>query len=127
MPLHAFRCACGALTERLVPIKLGVVPSEVPCERCGAAALRVISAPAVIGRARLPRPASAAPRSWIETNRGDRELITAWHRELDARACLEERHPELAEARQPVRAHEHPAAFQGPPSHHHAAVDRSSP
>lgn len=86
MPLHAYRCACGVTTERLASVRTEVIPATVPCDACGAPARRTIGSPALLGRARLPKPASAAPRSWLQTNRGDRGLITAWQRELDARA-----------------------------------------
>jgi hypothetical protein len=56
---------------------------------------------------------SAAPQSWEGVGRGNRELITKWRREMDRRQEFEARHPEHAERRDAVAAHE--GAFERRP------------
>lgn len=53
---------------------------------------------------------SAAPASWEGVGRGDPELVTQWRRETDRRQEFEARHPDYAEQREAVAAHE---------GHHH--------
>jgi hypothetical protein len=112
MPLHEYRCPSGHVSELLLR-SIGVTaPDRLSCPECGESANRRIGAPAQLGRAHLPPPATAAPTTWEATHGGDRELVTHWRRTLDARRGLEERHPELATKRAPVLAHE------GPHVHH---------
>lgn len=49
---------------------------------------------------------STAPQSWEGVHRGDREYVTKWRRALDARQEFEARHPDQAEHRDAVAAHE---------------------
>jgi hypothetical protein len=65
---------------------------------------------ALIGRAVLPPGRERAPRSWEETNGGDRETILHWQRTLEQRSKVEEKYPELAADSRPVLAHEGPYA-----------------
>ncbi|MGH3192206.1 MAG: FmdB family zinc ribbon protein, partial [Streptosporangiaceae bacterium] len=71
------------------------------------------------GRARLPPRRDQAPRSWQETNGGDRETVLHWQHALEQRQKIEEKHPELAGDNRPVLAHEGPYAAEplraGPP------------
>jgi hypothetical protein len=49
---------------------------------------------------------SRAPQSWEGVGNGDRDHITSWRRALDVRQEFEARHPEHAERREAVAAHE---------------------
>jgi hypothetical protein len=49
---------------------------------------------------------AAAPTSWEGVGSGDPELTTKWRREMDRRQEFESRHPEHAEHRLAVAAHE---------------------
>ena len=57
-------------------------------------------------RAAVPPGRDAAPRSWEQTNHGDRDTIRHWQRNLEQRGRLEEKYPELAVDNRAVLAHE---------------------
>jgi hypothetical protein len=60
----------------------------------------------MLGGATPPAAASAAPQSWEGVHRGDPEYVTKWRRALERRQEFEARHPEHAEQREAVAAHE---------------------
>lgn len=107
MPVYDFTCDdCGGRFETLLPAASTPDPD---CPQCGSRLRRrIATGVALLGRARTPSPASAAPKSWLGTHRGDPEFVTTWRRTLEERAKLEERHPELAQPQPVVLAHEGP-------------------
>ena len=83
------------------------VDSPTACPACGGVPRRrPTSRVALIGRATLPPGRDQAPRSWEQTNGGDRETILHWQRTLQQRQKIEEKYPELAADDRPVLAHE---------------------
>lgn len=110
MPLYDYACPCGVRFELLVASWSSPAPA---CPDCGATTSRRPPAPAVRAGARPPTSMSAAPQSWEGVGRGNRELITTWRREMDRRQEFEARHPEHAERREAVAAHE--GAFERRP------------
>lgn len=115
MPLYEYSCPCGARFEKLVPFADADSPS-LSCPCCGAAGCRrLLSSAALLGRASPPPGRDAAPRSWQETNGGDRDTILHWQRTLERRRKLEEKYPELSGDTRPVLAHEGP--YAGHPLH----------
>ena len=139
MPIYEYACSCGHRFETLVK----TVDSPAPaCPACGGVPRRrPASRVALIGRATLPPGRDQAPRSWEQTNGGDRETILHWQRALEQREKIEEKYPELAGDSRPVLAHEGPYAAeplradphdQAPahshaPAHGHPHADRPSP
>jgi putative FmdB family regulatory protein len=103
MPMYDFVCTCGARFEMLVSSWSSPAPD---CPLCGMTTSRRPPAPAMLGGARPPTAMSAAPHSWEGVGRGDRETITRWRREMDRRQEFEARHPEHAEHREAIAAHE---------------------
>lgn len=105
MPVYDFTCDdCGGRFETLLPAASAPDPD---CPQCGnRMRRRLATGVALLGRARTPPHASAAPTSWLGTHRGNPEFVTAWRRTLEERAKLEERHPELAQPQPVVLAHE---------------------
>lgn len=110
MPLYDYACACGVRFEVLVPSWSSHAPS---CPECGQTTSRRPPAPAVIGSVAPPPPMSAAPKSWEGVGHGNRELITKWRHEVERRQEFEARHPEHAERREAIAAHE--GAFERRP------------
>lgn len=46
MPIYEYRCpACGAVTGTLASVS--AIPADVPCEKCGKPAARILSRPSV--------------------------------------------------------------------------------
>lgn len=112
MPLYEYSCPCGARFEKMVPFADADSPS-LTCPACGAAGgRRLLSSAALLGRAAAPPGREAAPRSWEETNGGDRDTILRWQRTLERRRKLEEKYPELSGDTRPVLAHEGPYAAE---------------
>jgi putative FmdB family regulatory protein len=108
MPLYEYACDhCNGVFTRLLPRPEGSLPD---CPGCGSQPRRLFSSFAVGGRADPGPSADDAPRSWQGVNRGDRDTVNYWHRQLDKREKLEERYPELKPTRRRVLAHE---------GHHH--------
>lgn len=106
MPIYEYACDCGYRFERLARIADADGPSP-GCPACGAAgARRVLSAAALLGQATVPPGPDAAPRSWEQTNHGDRDTIRHWQHTLEQRSKLEEKYPELAGDTRAVLAHE---------------------
>jgi putative FmdB family regulatory protein len=106
MPIYEYACGCGHRFERLARIADADLPAPA-CPSCGAAGTRrVPSAAALGGQARIPPGRDAAPRSWEQTNHGDRDTIRHWQRTLEQRGKLEEKYPELAGDTRAVLAHE---------------------
>jgi putative FmdB family regulatory protein len=103
MPIYEYRCACGATFDEL---HRGFDEPAPACPSCSGVAERVQSRFSIVGVAKTPRSADDAPCSWRETGNGNRAYIQQWRRELDRRAVLEDRHPELAPTRTPVLSHE---------------------
>lgn len=106
MPLYDYACACGTRFELLVASWSSPNPD---CPACGTTTTRRPPSPAMHGgsASAVPPPAmSTAPQSWEGVHRGDREYVTNWRRTLDARQEFEARHPEHAEHRDAVAAHE---------------------
>lgn len=121
MPLYPYRCDdCGLEIEILEARSRP--PEMVTCRNCGGPARRRYTPPAQLGRASVPKTPDAAPRTWEATLGGNRELITAWHRELAAHEALASRNPELAITRNPVRAHEHHHHLSASEAHHHTSA-----
>jgi putative FmdB family regulatory protein len=106
MPIYEYACGCGSRFERLARIADADGPSPA-CPACGAAdCRRVPSVAALLGRAVVPPGRDAAPRSWEQTNHGDRDTIRHWQRTLEQRGKVEEKYPELAGDHRAVLAHE---------------------
>jgi putative FmdB family regulatory protein len=103
VPLYDYACNCGKRFELFVPSWSSPAPD---CPDCGTATRRRPPAPAVHGRAAPPPAMSTAPQSWEGVNNGDRDTITHWRRQMDARQEFEARHPEHKEHRDAVAAHE---------------------
>jgi putative FmdB family regulatory protein len=103
MPMYDYVCPCGVRFEVLVSSWSSPAPD---CPVCGATTARRPPSPAVIGAAKPPTAMSAAPQSWEGVGRGNRETITRWRREMDRRQEFETRHPEHAERRDAIAAHE---------------------
>lgn len=104
MPLYEYACGCGHRFEQLVRTHSSPDPA---CPACGGVPRRLLpSSVAVLGRATLPPGRDAAPRSWEQTNGGDRETILHWQHALEQRQKIEDKHPELAGDNRPVLAHE---------------------
>lgn len=106
MPIYEYACGCGYRFERLARIADADAPPPA-CPACGTAdCRRVPSVAALLGRAAVPPGRDAAPRSWEQTNHGDRDTIRHWQRNLEQRGKLEEKYPELAGDNRAVLAHE---------------------
>lgn len=105
MPIYEYACDCGYRFERLARLADADGPAPA-CPACGAGARRVPSVAALLGQARVPPGRESAPRSWEQTNHGDRDTIRHWQRNLEQRAKLEEKYPELAGDTRAVLAHE---------------------
>ena len=110
MPIYDYACACGARFELMVPSWSSPGPD---CPTCGAATVRRPPSPAMHGGTAPPPAMSSAPQSWEGVHNGDREYVTKWRRALDQRQEFESRHPEHAEKRDAVAAHE--GAFERKP------------
>lgn len=108
MPIYEYACGRGHRFEKLA--RLADADDGAPgvaCPACGDAASRRFSPRvAVLGRAVPPPGPETAPRSWQETNGGDREVIGHWQATLEQRRKIEEKYPELAGDTRPVLAHE---------------------
>lgn len=106
MPIYEYACDCGYRFERLARLVDADGPAPA-CPACGGAGgRRVPSVAALLGQARVPPGRESAPRSWEQTNHGDRDTIQHWRRNLEQRAKLEEKYPELAGDTRAVLAHE---------------------
>lgn len=106
MPIYEYACGCGYRFERLARIADADAPPPA-CPACGTAdCRRVPSVAALLGRAAVPPGRDAAPRSWEQTNHGDRDTIRHWQRNLEQRGKLEEKYPELVGDNRAVLAHE---------------------
>jgi len=106
VPIYEYACGCGYRFERLARIADADAPPPA-CPACGTAdCRRVPSVAALLGRAAVPPGRDAAPRSWEQTNHGDRDTIRHWQRNLEQRGKLEEKYPELAGDNRAVLAHE---------------------
>jgi putative FmdB family regulatory protein len=117
VPIYEYACECGYRFEALVK---GVDSLAPACPCCGGLPRRrPASRVALIGRATLPPGREQAPRSWEETNGGDRETILHWQRTLEQRSKVEEKYPELAADSRPVLAHEGPYAASPLRGHGH--------
>jgi putative FmdB family regulatory protein len=103
MPVYEYACECGCRFETLA-----AMDAPAPdCPSCGGVPRRrPPSRVAMLGRAVLPPGRDRAPRSWEQTNGGDRETILHWQHTLEQRQKIEDRHPELAGDSRPVLAHE---------------------
>lgn len=121
MPLYDFACACGNRFEVLVPSWSSPAPD---CPDCGARTVRRPPSPALGAGATPPAAMSTAPQSWEGVHRGDREYVTRWRRALEVRQEFEARHPEHAEKREAVAAHE--GAFQNRPLTYRELADRAA-
>lgn len=105
MPIYEYACDCGCRFDRLARIADADRPAPA-CPACGAGTRRVPSAAALLGQARVPPGRESAPRSWEQANHGDQDTIRHWRRNLEQRAKLEEKYPELAGDDRAVLAHE---------------------
>lgn len=106
MPIYEYACNCGYHFELLARLADADGPAPA-CPACGdAGTRRVPSVAALLGQARVPPGREAAPRSWEQTNHGDRDTILHWQRTLEQRGKLEEKYPELAGDTRTVLAHE---------------------
>ncbi len=102
MPIYELTCEGGHCSETLQ-----AASAPLPaCPACGAATRKVPSRFGVSGTAAVPPPPERMPQTWKGTYRGDRDYVTHLRRMADARRDLEAHHPELAEDRRPVLAHE---------------------
>ena len=108
--IYDYVCARGHRFEALVADADG--PGPV-CELCGAQGRRRPSAAGLSAVADPGPSREEAPKSWLSTDRGDRETVRHWHEQMRRRESLEEKYPELAGDRRPVIAHE--GRFTGAP------------
>jgi putative FmdB family regulatory protein len=110
MPIYEYACECGHRFETLARTADSPAP---PCPACGGVPRRrPASGVALLGRAGLPPGRDRAPKSWEQTNGGDRETILHWQHTLEQRQKIEEKYPELAGDTRPVLAHEGPYAAE---------------
>ena len=113
MPLFDYQCLNGHTFEALgqwTP----TVSDPRPCRICHEPCRRLLSAgSSLIGSASIPPSARSAPTSWNGTHQANRDVVTGWRRNLDARARLESKYPEIADEKSPVLAHE--GAFEATP------------
>jgi putative FmdB family regulatory protein len=110
MPIYEYDCGCGHRFETLAKMADSPAP---PCPACGGVPRRrPASRVALLGRATLPPGRDRAPRSWEQTNGGDRETILHWQHALEQRQKIEEKYPELVGDTRPVLAHEGPYAAE---------------
>lgn len=121
MPLYDYVCNCGQRFEMLVARWDSPHPE---CITCGSATARRPPSPAIGGSAIPPPAMSTAPQSWEGARRGDREYVTKWRRALERRQEFEARHPEHAEHRQAVAAHE--GAFERRPLTYKELAERAA-
>lgn len=103
MILYDFVCKDGHRFEALVDSMAEDAPF---CPVCRAPSTRRLARLNIAGRADAGPSRDQLPRSWQQTNRGDRETIRHWHDLATKREKLEEKHPELAGDRRPILAHE---------------------
>ncbi|GAA2178672.1 hypothetical protein GCM10009785_02220 [Brooklawnia cerclae] len=103
MILYDFACPSGHEFEALI----GSMSDDDPaCPTCGRTAARRPSKLNIGGLADPGPSRDQMPRTWVQTNRGDRETLRHWHDLAARRDKLEDKHPELAGDRRPVLAHE---------------------
>jgi putative FmdB family regulatory protein len=100
--IYELRCAQGHAFEVIQPYE-AALPA---CPSCGSPSSKLPARFGVGGRASTPPPPERMPQTWRGTYEGDRGYLTELRRTAEARAKLEERHPELAGDRRPVLAHE---------------------
>lgn len=103
MILYDFACTDGHEFEALVTSASEDAP---PCPVCRAPSKRRLARLNIGGRADAGPSRDQMPRSWQQTNRGDRETVRHWHELAAKREKLEAKHPELAGDRRPILAHE---------------------
>lgn len=102
MPIYDLICTNGHRFEVMQPFT-----AELPaCQACGAAARKIPSMFGIPGKAGLPPAHDRLPQTWRGTYGGNRDYIRELRASAEARARIEERHPELAGDRRPILAHE---------------------
>lgn len=106
MPIYSLGCPSGHRFE----IRQAFSEPLPACPSCGAATAKRPAGFGVGRRAVLPPRPEAMPQTWRGTYGANREYVTALRHTAEARARLEENHPELAGDRRPVLAHEGPYA-----------------
>lgn len=104
MAIYDLRCSQGHTFE-VIQAFTDPLPD---CPSCGEPTVKIPARFAIGKTARIPLPPDAMPQTWRGTYNADREYVTQLRRVADARAKLEERHPELRGDRRPVLAHEGP-------------------
>lgn len=103
MRIYDYVCESGHRFELLVRSSESPDPA---CRSCGEPAHRRPPGVGLGGRADAGPSHEDAPKSWMSTNRGDRDTLRYWHQQMTRRESLEEKYPELAGDRRPVLAHE---------------------
>lgn len=121
VPIYDFACACGARFELLVPSWSSPAPD---CPVCDSEVRRRPPSPAMVGRAAPPPAMSTTPQSWEGLNKGDRDTVTHWRKQAEARQEFESRHPDHHEQRDAVAAHE--GTFEGEPLTYRELAARAS-
>ncbi len=121
MPVYDYACACGVRFELLVPSWSTPDPD---CPECGTQTVRRPPAPAMRSGSQPPPAMSTAPQSWEGVGHGDRETITRWRHAVERRQEFEARHPEHAERREAVAAHE--GSFERKPLTYRELAERAA-
>jgi putative FmdB family regulatory protein len=102
MPIYVYRCDCGEVFERLLPMSA----AAPPCPSCGGEVAKVPAGFSMGGRASPGLSREQRPQTWRGVYDGNREYVSQQRRSWERRQKLEARHPELAGDTRPVLAHE---------------------
>jgi putative FmdB family regulatory protein len=103
MPVYDYRCPAGHAFERMAAIS---ARAQQDCPACGQVSGKILSAVSLAGRADPGRAMDQMPQTWRGTYEGNPEYLGQLRRQWNARAKLEDKHPELRGDRRPVLAHE---------------------
>jgi putative FmdB family regulatory protein len=98
MPVYPFRCGtCGCQFDVLRPI--ADRDSDQPCQRCGVAAIRMMTTVALGNQARIGIGRMAHPQTWEDVDGGHPDAIKYWTKRVEKEIGEEQRNPELASLR----------------------------
>lgn len=102
MAIYDLRCGGGHVFE-VIQSFTAPLPD---CPTCGAPTAKLPTRFCIGGGGTLPPPAEAMPQTWRGTYHANPEYVQELRRTVDRRRALEDRHPELANDRRPILAHE---------------------